>query len=466
MKNRTLIASSTLAFLLFGCIRTVTPPPAGLDRIVAWEMANQTGWSVVSHLADEIGPRFAGSENGAEAIRWAAEELRSWGLEVRVDPVMVPHWVRGEERAWLPSHRNQKIVVTALGPSVATPAGGIRAEVMKVSSLEELDARADEARGKIILFYGVFDRDKALAGKSFEAYSEVVSLRSRGPSRAAAHGAVATVVRSVGGASLRTPHTGGFRYDDEAPKIPAGAVTTEDADLIHRLIERGERVVMHLILETRTLAPVESGNVIAEIPGETRPDEIVLIGGHLDSWDLGTGAIDNGAGVAGTMAAIKAIVETGLRPARTIRLVLFTNEEMGLSGARDYFARYGERDRHYATLESDSGATSPIGFATTLTREELALLDGLFDPLESLGIRTFTTSPAVGADTSPLSRAGVVGFGLRSDSRLYFDYHHTPADTLDKIDRRELTENAAAVAAMTWILANAEQESLKGEPEE
>lgn len=440
----------------------------GARRLIEFELEESRAFDLVAYLADEIGPRPSGSDNAAEAVRWAKETLESWGLEVRLEPVTAPHWVRGVERAQLTSHRNQKISLTALGPSVATPPEGIEAEVVEVSSLDEIDELGEGGRGKIVLYNVPMNMKLVEAGRSFEAYGQAVSARGAGADRASKYGAVASLVRSVGSDSLRTPHTGGVRYKDEVPRIPAAAVTTEDADLIHRLLERGDEVRMRLVLTPETLPEVESANVVAELRGRELPDQIVLIGGHLDSWDLGTGAIDNGSGVAGTMEAMRAMAKLEMKPRRTVRLVLFMNEEMGLSGARRYFADHKENlDAHFATLESDAGATEPVGFATTLSEDDIEALGDLFAPLAELGATLLVADrSSTGADTSPLTRAGVTGFGLFSHPRYYFDYHHTPADTLDKIDPNEMRRNAAAVAAMTWILANADVETLRMAGEE
>ena len=437
---------------------------AGARRLIEYELEHSRAWDHVAYLADEIGPRPAGSENAAAAVRWAKETLESWGLdEVVLEPVTVPRWVRGEERARLTSHRDQTVVLTALGGSVATPPEGIEAELVEVGSLDEVDELGEKVRGRIVLYNVPMDMDLVESGRSFEAYGKAVPARGAGADRASKYGAVASLVRSVGSDSLRTPHTGAMRYGGDVPKIPAAAVTTEDADLIHRLLERGEKVTLHLVLTPRMMPEVESANVIAEIRGRELPEEVVVIGGHIDSWDLGTGAIDNGSGVAGTMEAMRAMAALEMRPRRTVRLVLFMNEEMGLSGAKQYFADHEDRmETHFASLESDSGAAAPLGFRTTLSQDRIDELGEVFAPLSVLGAEMFVTgASAVGADTSPLSRAGVPGFGLIPNPRYYFDYHHTPADTLDKIDPDELRRNAAAVAAMTWILADTDVESLR-----
>jgi Zn-dependent M28 family amino/carboxypeptidase len=271
---------------------------------------------------------------------------------------------------------------------------------------------------------------------------------------------VAAVIRSVASHSLRTPHTGSMRYEEGVPRIPAAAISTEDADLIERLLARGEEVTMHLLLRSERLPDAESANVVAEIRGSERPDEIVVIGGHLDSWDLGTGAIDNASGVAMTMETMRLLAELELAPRRTIRAVLFMNEEMGLSGARAYAAAHPPAT-HFAAIESDSGTGEPRGFTTTLQGDDAERLRNRIALLERIGAaRLASVEGRTGADTGPLTTEGVTGFGVSSDNRLYFAYHHSPADTLDKIDPEHLQQNAAAMAVLTWILAN-EKEPLR-----
>ncbi len=371
-----------------------TASPA--ERIVAREMQTQGAYQINAHLADRIGPRRSGSEGAATAVRWTTETLRSWGFDVRNEPVMVPHWVRGLEEAELVAPNPQKIVLTALGGSVATPPEGIIAEVVVVGLLEEVDRLGESVRGKIVLYDNPMDMDLVHAGRSFEAYGEAVQPRGRGPSRAAKYGAVAALVRSVASDSLGSPHTGMTRYDPDLPKIPAAAVTVEDAELIRRLIASGETVRMHLVLTPQTLDDVESANVVAEMRGSDWPDQVVLIGAHLDSWDLATGAIDDGAGVAGVMETFRLLHDLGLKPKRTVRLVLFMNEENGLRGARAYFAAHeDELEQHFATVESDAGATEPVGFVTSLSQDRIDALHSLFRPLEAVGTLAMISSPEV-----------------------------------------------------------------------
>ena len=420
-------------------------------------LKNSRAYDHLAYLSDKIGPRLSGSKNAEKAVRWTTQQFREWGIDVRNERVMVPHWVRGVERARLVSH-DQPLVLTTLGGSIATPPGGITADVVEVTSYEELEklGRAKIA-GKIVYYHAAFDMELVESGRAFEAYGKAVQFRGLGASRAAEYGAVAAVIRSVATASLRSPHTGSMRYDEKHPKIPAAALSTEDGDLIHRLLARGDRVRMHLTLTPRTLPDVVSANVIAEIRGSERPEEIVLIGGHLDSWDLGTGAIDNGSGCAMIMETMRVIKELGLKPKRTIRAVLFMNEENGLRGAHAYFAgaaRRGELHRHVAAIETDAGAAPPTGFITTYEGTSLAAIERRARVLQRIAPMTFTSSKHTGADTSPLINAGIPGFGLVPEPRHYFDYHHSAADTLDKVDPKALTQNTAAVAALAWVLAN------------
>lgn len=468
MHSRKLIASVALIALVTGCatpqqatVSRDTPavaaaaPPTVAEQLITAATSNTHAYELLSRLTDDIGPRLSGSRGAELAVRWATDQFRAWGIEVRNEPVMVPQWVRGAEEARLVSHLDREVVLLTLGGSVATPEEGLTAEVMVVRNFDELTARAAEAKGKIVLFNAPMDLEKVRAGRAFEAYSEVVGYRGAGAIRAAQHGAVAALVRSVASASLRTPHTGALRYDEKFPRIPAAAVTTEDADLLQRLADRGQKIVMHLRLTPKTLPDVESANVVAEIKGSTNPEEIVLIGAHLDSWDVGQGAIDNGSGSVMIMETMRLIKAMNLQPRRTIRAVLFMNEENGLRGARAYAERHrAEISNHVAAIESDAGAAAPLGFITTLSDAEIERFRPAVTALQQIGATRLTHAPRTGADTSPLVAAGVVGFGLVPDPVSYFHYHHTPADTLDKINPKELAADTAAVAALTWTLAN------------
>jgi len=430
---------------------------ANATRLIDHILANSQAYETLSYLTDNIGPRLSGSKGAALAVDYTEKRFKEWGIDVRREAVMVPHWVRGEERARLVSHNDQRIVLTALGGSVATPAAGITADVIEVTSFDQLAALGREKiQGKIVFYDGEMDMSLVESGKAFEAYSKAVVFRGVGASRAAEFGAVASVIRSVASASLRTPHTGAMRYDEKQPKIPAAAMTTEDAGLVHRLLAKGERVRMHLVLTPRALPDVASSNVIAEIRGSERPDEIVLIGGHLDSWDLATGAIDDGSGVVMVMETLRAMKELGIRPKRTIRGVLFMNEENGLRGGRKYFENAAKREevqKHIAVIESDAGAAPPVGFITTLEGKNLERTQARMKVLDRITPLRFDSSKHTGADTSPMTDAGVPGFGFVPDPRHYFDFHHTPADTLDKVDPKALAQDTAAVAALAYVIA-------------
>lgn len=425
-----------------------------IDHILTKSQAYET----LAHLTDDIGPRLSGSKGAEQAVTWTTQRFKEWGIDVRNERVMVPHWVRGRETATLVSHNDRQIVLTALGGSVATPAEGITADLIEVSSFDELAKLGrDKIKGKIVVYYNPMDMSLIEQGRAFEAYGKAVPFRGIGASRAAEYGAVATVIRSVASASLRTPHTGSLRYDEKQPKIPAAAMTVEDSELVHRLLGAGKRVRMHLVLTPKSLPDVASANVVAEIKGSEHPEEIVLIGGHLDSWDLASGAIDNGSGVAMVMETMRALKELGIQPKRTIRAVLFMNEENGLRGGRGYFDVVSKNEslhKHIAAIETDAGAAPPVGFISTLEGKSLDSVTAKAAVVQRIAKIAFTSSKHTGADTSPLTDAGIPGFGLVPDPRHYFDYHHTPADTLDKVDPKALAENSAAVAALAYVIAN------------
>jgi hypothetical protein len=377
---------------------------------------------------------------------------------------MVPHWLRGEETAVLiefpgqAQNTTQKIVLCALGESVATPPEGIEADVVVVRNFDELKSMPrDKVAGKIVLFNYPFDKQMAAEGRGGEAYGEAVVYRSNGPSAAARQGAVACLIRSVGGADYRLPHTGQTDYAQDAPKIPAGAVTAEDADLIVDLVRQGP-VKMKLVLTPQTLPDIESANVIADIKGSEHPEQIIIVSGHLDSWDLGTGAIDDGAGVAVSMEAANLIRKLRLKPKRTIRVIAWMNEENGEAGSKQY-AKDHEKDiiNHFAAMETDGGAGHPIGVNIKANPEVKKMFAPVAAILQESGAGSLHLVEHCGADIEPLEKAGVASFSPIQDSRFYFNYHHTAADTLDKIVPKELAENSAVVAVAAYALANMEQ---------
>src|SRR6266446_6635327 len=418
----------------------------------------------VAHLANNIGPRLSGSAQAAKAVEYVAGELKAIGCEVQLEKVMVPHWVRGEETAALvqfpgmAENTTQKIVLCALGASVATPPEGITAEVVAVKDFDELKSLPREkVAGKIVLFNYPFDKQMAAEGRGGEAYGQAVVYRSDGPGAAARQGAVACLIRSVGGADYRIPHTGQTKYADDAPKIPAGAVTAEDAELIVDLAKQGA-VKMKLVLTPQTLPNVESANVIGDIKGSEHPEQVVIVSGHLDSWDLGTGAIDDGAGVAVSMEAANLIQKLRLKPKRTIRVIAWMNEENGEAGSKQY-AKDHEKEfsNHFAAMETDAGAGHPIGVNVKANAEVKKMFAPVAAILQESGAGILNLVEHCGADIEPLEKAGVPAFSPIQDSRFYFNYHHTAADTLDKIVPKDLAENSAVIAVVAYALANMEQ---------
>jgi Zn-dependent M28 family amino/carboxypeptidase len=437
---------------------------ADLKRLQQAALNSDYAYRQVAHLANNIGPRLSGSAQAQKAVEYVANELKGIGCQVQLEKVMVPHWVRGEETAALvqfpgqTENTTQKIVLCALGASVATPAGGITAEVITVKDFDELKSLPREkVAGKIVLFNYPFDKQMAAEGRGGEAYGEAVVYRSDGPSAAARQGAVACLIRSVGGADYRLPHTGQTKYADDAPKIPAGAVTAEDADLIVDLARQGP-VKMKLLLTPQQLPDVESANVIGDIKGSDHPEQIVIVSGHLDSWDLGTGAIDDGAGVAVSMEAANLIQKLHLKPKRTIRVIAWMNEENGLAGSKQY-AKDHEKEwsNHFAAIETDNGAGHPIGINMKGKFEIKQLLAPVLAVLQESGAGGVNFIEHVGADIEPMEKANVPAFSPIQDSRFYFNYHHTAADTLDKIVPKELAENSAVIAVLSYALANMEQ---------
>ena len=433
-----------------------------LKRLQQAALNSDYAFKQVAHLANNIGPRLSGSAQAQKAIEYVADELKKIGCDVHLEKVMVPHWVRGDETAALvqfpgqAENTTQKIALCALGPSVATPAEGLAAEVVVARNFEELKSLGREkVEGKIVLFNYPFDKQMAAQGRGGDAYSQAVVYRGDGPSAAARLGAIACLIRSVGGAQYRLPHTGQTKYADDAPKIPAGAVTAEDADLIANLVREGP-VKMKLILTPQQLPDVESYNVIGDLKGYEHPEQIVIVSGHLDSWDLGTGAIDDAAGVAVSMEAANLVQKLRLRPKRTIRVIAWINEENGLAGGKTY-AKEHANDRHFAAIETDAGASHPLGINMKTRPEVKTIFKPVAAILQESGAGILNLVEHCGADIDELEKANVPAFSPIQDSRFYFDYHHTAADTLDKIVPKELAENSAVVAVLTYALANMDQ---------
>ncbi len=443
-----------------------------LKQIQQAALASDYAYRQVAHLSNNIGPRLTGSPQAQRAVEYVADELKRLGLEVKLEKLMVPHWVRGVETGELVEYAGQapqtaqKIVLTALGGSVATPAEGLTAEVVVVKDFNELELLGrDKVAGKIVLFDVHFDRQMAAQGYGGDAYGQVAGYRVVGASAAARQGAVASLVRSVGGSQNRLAHTGAMRYAEDAPRIPSAAVSSEDADLIVSLVKEG-KVRLHLTLTPRQLPDTVSYNVVADLKGSERPEEVVIVSGHLDSWDLGTGAIDDAAGVAVAMQTAQLLKQLNLRPRRTIRVIAWMNEENGLVGGRTYARDHAaELANHYAAIESDRGAGHPLGFEAMVNPNALPMLAPVSEVLRSQGAGLMRQTEGTEADISPIAAQGVPAFGLWQDTRTYFNYHHTAADTLDKVSPRELAENSSAMAVLAYALANLPQPLPRNPPQ-
>ena len=437
---------------------------ATMQRLRDAAMKDHYALDELRHLTDNIGPRLSGSPQAQHAVEYVAAEMRSLGAEVTLEKATVPHWVRGAETAEVVSWAGQtpgttqKVVLTALGGSVATPPEGITAEVVVVDNWQQLHALpAGAVKGKILLFNRHFDKELAAQGGGLQAYGGGVVYRGAGPIAAGAAGAAAVLVRSVGGADFRLPHTGMTQYAPEVPKIPAAALTAEDADLLKNLTGQGP-VKLHLTLTPQSFPDAPSFNVIADWKGTEHPEDVVIVSGHLDSWDLGTGAIDDGAGVVVSMEAIHLLKELGLHPKRTVRFVAWMSEEEGSEGAAAYIADHKELiANHVGAIESDLGADHPSGIYYSGKGELGQWLRPVSQVLDSIGAETLVSAPETGEDIAGLTEKGVPSFAPVQDSRFYFNYHHTAADTFDKVDPKHLDENAAIMSVLAYALADSEE---------
>lgn len=414
------------------------------DRLIDAALADSAAWQRLARITDAFGHRLSGSESLERALALVLDEMRRDGLEhVRGEPVMVPHWVRGEESAELVEPRRMPLPMLGLGGSIATPRRGIAAELLVVSSFDELQRRAAEARGKIVLF-----------DVPWQGYGRTVQYRSNGAIAAARAGAVAALLRSVTPHALRTPHTGAMRYDSTVTRIPFAAITVEDAMLLHRMQDRGERVVVSLRMSARTLPDAPSQNVMGEIVGSERPDEVVVLGGHTDSWDVGQGAMDDMGGVVVAWEAVRLMQRLGLRPRRTVRVVGWVNEENGTRGGLAYRdAHRDQLDNHVLAIESDGGVFRPTGFGFTGSDSARAIVRQIGALLRRIGADSIGGGGG-GTDIGPITALGVPSMGLDDDGTRYFWYHHSNADTADKLDPREMAQCVAAMAVMAYVVAD------------
>jgi Zn-dependent M28 family amino/carboxypeptidase len=434
---------------------------AVMARLREAAMKDPYALNQLRHLTDNIGPRLSGSPQAQQAVDYVAAEMRALGAEVKLEKAMVPHWIRGAETAELVSWpgqtpgTTQKVVLPALGASVATPAEGLTAEVVVVDNWQQLRALPPGAvKGKILLFNHKFDKELAAQGSGLNAYGGAVAYRGAGPVAGAAVGAVAVLVRSAGGADYRLPHTGFTGYAEGVQKIPAAAVAAEDADLLKNLASQGP-IKLHLTLTPQTLPDASSYNVIADWKGTEHPEQVVVVSGHLDSWDLGTGAIDDGAGIVVSMQVIHLLHELGIHPKRTVRFIAWMSEEEGSEGAATYMAAHAaEVANHIGAIESDLGADHPTGIYYAGKPDLGRWLQPVAQVLDPIGAETLVDAPETGEDINELTEKGVPSFAPVQDNRTYFNYHHTAADTFDKVDPKHLNENAAVMTVLAYALAD------------
>jgi Iap family predicted aminopeptidase len=429
---------------------TAEPNRATADKLIDAALADDAGLKRLEYLCYRIGNRLSGSQALDKAIAWSSDEMKAAGLaNVRTIPVKVPHWVRGHESAEMLEPLAKPLFMLGLGGSVATPPDGITADVVAVSTFDELEKLGRRGvEGKIVLY-----------DAPFVSYGETVKYRSNGASRAARLGAVAALVRSITPRSLRDPHTGAMQYSAADPKIPTAAVSVEDAIWIHHLTQSGQKVRVHLSMEAHFEPDADSADVMGEIVGREKPNEVVVIGGHIDSWDVGQGAHDDGSGAIAALEAVALMKKLGLQPRRTIRVVFWTNEENGSRGAEGYHAwAKTQPGKHIAAIEMDGGAEQPIGFDLALAkghesdgfRDRAIAIAGLLKRIDASKIQTGESE----ADVEPLLADGVPALGLRTVMQHYWDYHHTQADTFDKIVPDEFRRCTATMAVMAYMLAD------------
>ena len=415
------------------------------DKLIDAALADTEGYNRLAYLCYRIGNRLSGSTGLEKAIAWSVETMKAAGLSnVRVIPAKVPHWVRGAESARMLTPLDRPLHMLGLGMSIGTPPGGITADVVAVATFEEL-AKLGRARiqGKIVLY-----------NEEYRGYGPTRVYRATGAARAAEFGAVAALVRSATPLAMQIPHTGEMNYDAAQPKIPAAAVSPEDAMMIARLAGDGVPVKVHLEMSAQTLPDADSGDVIGEIPGREHPEEVVVMGGHIDSWDVGQGAQDDGASIVACLQAVALMKKLGLEPRRTIRVAFWVNEENGGRGGEAYRQFVGDKIKdHAAAIEMDGGAEAPRGFGAGVNAPSMTMLQQIGKLLDRIGAGEITTGGG-GSDIGPLLRDAVPGLGERTVGTHYFDWHHTEADTLDKVNPEDFRKNVAALAVMGYVLAD------------
>jgi carboxypeptidase Q len=416
-------------------------------KIISKSLTDSTAYNRLGYMCDTFGPRLSGSKNLENAINWILKEMNNDGLEnVKGEKVAVPTWIRGKESATLLSPFKKELSMLGLGGSIATPRGGLTAEVIVVNDWDELESRSNEVPGKIVLF-----------NAPFTSYGQTVAYRYSGASAAAKHGAVASLIRSIGPWSMDTPHTGVMAYKDDVQKIPNAALTMEDAMMLSRIHDRNDKIIVKLDMSARMVADRWSHNVLGEIKGSIYPEEVVVVGGHIDSWDVGQGAHDDGGACIASWEVLRLIKELGLKPKRTIRCVMWTNEENGGKGNKGYRDMHlDEMDKHVLAIESDGGVFSPKGFGFSGSNSARELVEEIHELMKPIGANTISDGGRA-ADVAPLNDEGVPVMSLKVDGSKYFWYHHTNADTFDKIDFNEFNRCIAAMAIMAYVVADLDE---------
>jgi carboxypeptidase Q len=414
---------------------------ADANRMLAWTREDRGCYDLIADFTDHYPRRISGSENLEKGLDWLIEKMTSEGWNVKTQPVMVPNWKRGKEALSMTQPMARTMQFCGLGGSVGTDGKPLTAGVLVVKSYDELKQRKAEVPGKIVVY-----------NVPFTTYGETVNYRYNGPSAAAELGAVATLMRSVGPDGIQTVHTGGMGYKDGVPKIPCGAITIEDALLMQRMQDRGENMQLTVSMEAKWMPDAPSRNVIIEIPGSELPNEVVVMGGHIDSWDIGTGAMDDAGGCIAAWRALYMMQQLGMRPKRTIRVCFWTNEENGLRGGEGY-AKQTPNEKHLLAIESDAGVFAPTGFNTDAKGAEKAAMEDIAKLLSPVHANNITEGGG-GADIGPLKAYRAVMAGLEVQGDRYFWYHHTEGDTVDKLKQHEVNDCVYAMAVLSWCWAN------------
>jgi carboxypeptidase Q len=415
-----------------------------VEKILAKLDNDSTGWDRLAYMCDTYGHRLSGSKSLNEAISWAYDEMKKEGFEnVKMEDVLVPHWVRNEEECWLMSPRKQKMNVLALGGSIGTPKGGITAPVVVFNSFEELSNNKAKAKGKIVVFNFVFQN-----------YGQAVQFRTQGAIKVAQAGGLACLIRPVTPLSMNNPHTGVMYYNDSINKVPAASITEEDAELLLRMTKRGQNPIVKLMMGCETLADTTSYNLMGEIKGSEKPDEIIAMGGHIDCWDASSGAHDDGGGVICNFEALRILKVLGFKPKRTIRCVFWVNEENGLRGGKDYALRH-KNEKHVLAYEMDGGVFPPSAMNFNVSDSLINILKNMEPLLKKIEQQVVVKKGGGGVDISPLMNDGVPGGSISTnDEGKYFWYHHSATDTPEKVKTKDMNKCIAALAAALYIFAD------------